>query len=140
MKAKFILLNHFSQRYPKIPVFNEKFNDCTGIAFDHMTVRNYKKIYNHVLFSNVALFKTKAHPVQVYGQVKKQQSRVIIQIQNQRMICSAFHDLQPFFLSSFLSFFLSFFSFFLSFFSFFLPFFLSLHLYKLQKIFKILPC
>ena len=39
MKAKFVLLNHFSQRYPKIPVFSEKFNDCTGIAFDHMMVR-----------------------------------------------------------------------------------------------------
>ncbi|CAB4042376.1 Zinc phosphodiesterase ELAC 2, partial [Paramuricea clavata] len=38
MRAKFTLLNHFSQRYPKIPVFNEKFNDCVGIAFDHMQV------------------------------------------------------------------------------------------------------
>ena len=38
MRAKFTLLNHFSQRYPKIPVFNEEFNDCVGIAFDHMQV------------------------------------------------------------------------------------------------------
>ena len=39
MKAELIMLNHFSQRYPKIPVFSEQFTDCTGIAFDHMRVR-----------------------------------------------------------------------------------------------------
>ncbi|XP_032236963.2 zinc phosphodiesterase ELAC protein 2 [Nematostella vectensis] len=39
MSARFIMLNHFSQRYPKIPVFNEKFTKHTGIAFDHMTIR-----------------------------------------------------------------------------------------------------
>ncbi|XP_064601279.1 zinc phosphodiesterase ELAC protein 2-like [Liolophura sinensis] len=38
MKAKFILLTHFSQRYSKIPVFNEKFTDKVGIAFDNMRV------------------------------------------------------------------------------------------------------
>ena len=38
MQAKFTLLNHFSQRYPKIPVFNKEFSDCVGIAFDHMQV------------------------------------------------------------------------------------------------------
>lgn len=40
MQANFTLLNHFSQRYPKIPVFSEEFNDCVGIAFDHMDVRD----------------------------------------------------------------------------------------------------
>jgi hypothetical protein len=40
MQARFTLLNHFSQRYPKIPVFNEEFNGCVGIAFDHMQVSN----------------------------------------------------------------------------------------------------
>ncbi|KAJ7372606.1 Zinc phosphodiesterase ELAC protein 2 [Desmophyllum pertusum] len=46
MDAKFIMLNHFSQRYPKIPVFNEKFTKHTGIAFDHMKIHssNFSKI------------------------------------------------------------------------------------------------
>lgn len=39
MDAKFIMLNHFSQRYPKIPVFSEQFTKYTGIAFDHMKVK-----------------------------------------------------------------------------------------------------
>ena len=39
MDAKFIMLNHFSQRYPKIPVFSDQFTKYTGIAFDHMRVR-----------------------------------------------------------------------------------------------------
>ena len=38
MKAKFILLTHFSQRYPKIPLFNDNFSDKVGIAFDNMRV------------------------------------------------------------------------------------------------------
>ena len=38
MGARFIMLNHFSQRYPKIPVFSEQFTKHTGIAFDHMKV------------------------------------------------------------------------------------------------------
>ena len=38
MEAKFIMLNHFSQRYPKIPIFSEQFTKYTGIAFDHMKV------------------------------------------------------------------------------------------------------
>lgn len=33
-----IILTHFSQRYPKIPVFDESFMDRTCIAFDLMTV------------------------------------------------------------------------------------------------------
>lgn len=39
MNADFILLNHFSQRYAKIPLFSSDFNDRVGIAFDHMRVR-----------------------------------------------------------------------------------------------------
>lgn len=46
MEAKFIMLNHFSQRYPKIPVFSEQFTKYTGIAFDHMKIHssNFSKI------------------------------------------------------------------------------------------------
>ncbi|EPY83628.1 zinc phosphodiesterase ELAC protein 2 [Camelus ferus] len=36
MKAEFIMLNHFSQRYAKVPVFSPDFNEKVGIAFDHM--------------------------------------------------------------------------------------------------------
>ncbi|XP_015735579.1 zinc phosphodiesterase ELAC protein 2 [Coturnix japonica] len=39
MNAEFIMLNHFSQRYAKIPLFNEDFSEKVGIAFDHMRVR-----------------------------------------------------------------------------------------------------
>jgi ribonuclease Z len=39
MNANFTILTHFSQRYAKIPVFNQKFNDRVGIAFDNMRVR-----------------------------------------------------------------------------------------------------
>lgn len=38
MNAKFIMLNHFSQRYAKIPLFSPDFNEKVGIAFDHMKV------------------------------------------------------------------------------------------------------
>jgi len=38
MGAKFTLLTHFSQRYAKIPLFNDKFSDSVGIAFDNMQV------------------------------------------------------------------------------------------------------
>uniref|UniRef100_A0A7N4P9Q3 Zinc phosphodiesterase ELAC protein 2 n=1 Tax=Sarcophilus harrisii TaxID=9305 RepID=A0A7N4P9Q3_SARHA len=46
MNAKFIMLNHFSQRYAKIPLFSPDFNEKVGIAFDHMRVCIY-----HVLCS-----------------------------------------------------------------------------------------
>ncbi|XP_021561714.1 zinc phosphodiesterase ELAC protein 2 isoform X2 [Carlito syrichta] len=36
MNAEFIMLNHFSQRYAKIPLFSPDFNNKVGIAFDHM--------------------------------------------------------------------------------------------------------
>uniref|UniRef100_A0A8C3KH48 Zinc phosphodiesterase ELAC protein 2 n=1 Tax=Calidris pygmaea TaxID=425635 RepID=A0A8C3KH48_9CHAR len=39
MNAEFIMLNHFSQRYAKIPLFSEDFSEKVGIAFDHMRVR-----------------------------------------------------------------------------------------------------
>ncbi|KAG5890173.1 hypothetical protein JTB14_014340 [Gonioctena quinquepunctata] len=38
MKAKNILLTHFSQRYAKLPRFNENFGENVGIAFDNMQV------------------------------------------------------------------------------------------------------
>uniref|UniRef100_A0A8D3DG24 Zinc phosphodiesterase ELAC protein 2 n=1 Tax=Scophthalmus maximus TaxID=52904 RepID=A0A8D3DG24_SCOMX len=38
MNAEFIMLNHFSQRYAKIPLFSEDFDDKVGISFDHMRV------------------------------------------------------------------------------------------------------
>ncbi|XP_071059979.1 zinc phosphodiesterase ELAC protein 2-like [Pseudochaenichthys georgianus] len=39
MNAEFIMLNHFSQRYAKIPLFSEDFDDRVGISFDHMRIR-----------------------------------------------------------------------------------------------------
>ncbi|XP_030646075.1 zinc phosphodiesterase ELAC protein 2 isoform X1 [Chanos chanos] len=39
MNAEFIMLNHFSQRYAKIPLFNADFNDKVGISYDHMRIR-----------------------------------------------------------------------------------------------------
>lgn len=39
MNAEFIMLNHFSQRYAKIPYFSADFNEKVGIAYDHMRIR-----------------------------------------------------------------------------------------------------
>lgn len=39
MSAKFTLLTHFSQRYAKIPLFTEKFDDSVGFSFDNMRLR-----------------------------------------------------------------------------------------------------
>ncbi|XP_037544598.1 zinc phosphodiesterase ELAC protein 2 [Nematolebias whitei] len=39
MNANFIMLNHFSQRYAKIPIFNEDLTERVGISFDHMRIR-----------------------------------------------------------------------------------------------------
>uniref|UniRef100_A0A8C5BR05 Zinc phosphodiesterase ELAC protein 2 n=1 Tax=Gadus morhua TaxID=8049 RepID=A0A8C5BR05_GADMO len=39
MNAEFIMLNHFSQRYAKIPLFSPDFTDRVGISFDHMKIR-----------------------------------------------------------------------------------------------------
>ncbi|XP_034798250.2 zinc phosphodiesterase ELAC protein 2 isoform X3 [Pan paniscus] len=38
MNAEFIMLNHFSQRYAKVPLFSPNFNEKVGVAFDHMKV------------------------------------------------------------------------------------------------------
>jgi len=43
MKAKFIILTHFSQRYSKVPVFTENFRNCVATAFDNMRV-SWQKI------------------------------------------------------------------------------------------------
>jgi ribonuclease Z len=37
MNAKYLLLTHFSQRYPKIPVIKSGFT-ATALAFDYMTI------------------------------------------------------------------------------------------------------
>lgn len=39
MKAKFLMMTHFSQRYPKIPVFDQRYGPTTGVAFDLMSIR-----------------------------------------------------------------------------------------------------
>ncbi|XP_063309448.1 zinc phosphodiesterase ELAC protein 2 [Pelobates fuscus] len=39
MNAEFIMLNHFSQRYAKLPLFSSDFSDKVGISFDHMRIR-----------------------------------------------------------------------------------------------------
>lgn len=38
MKASSTLLTHFSQRYPKVPIFTDA-NASVGVAFDLMQVR-----------------------------------------------------------------------------------------------------
>lgn len=38
MRAKFIMLTHFSQRYDKVPLFSKEFSDNVGVAFDNMIV------------------------------------------------------------------------------------------------------
>jgi len=38
MRAKFIILTHFSQRYSKVPVFTNSFRNCVATAFDNMRV------------------------------------------------------------------------------------------------------
>uniref|UniRef100_A0A672HZN3 Zinc phosphodiesterase ELAC protein 2 n=1 Tax=Salarias fasciatus TaxID=181472 RepID=A0A672HZN3_SALFA len=38
MNADFILLNHFSQRYAKIPLFSQDLDQRVGVSFDHMRV------------------------------------------------------------------------------------------------------
>ncbi|XP_075034250.1 zinc phosphodiesterase ELAC protein 2 [Mixophyes fleayi] len=39
MNAKFTMLNHFSQRYSKLPILDNAFSDKVGISFDHMRIR-----------------------------------------------------------------------------------------------------
>lgn len=38
MEAKHTILTHFSQRYAKVPLINENFNNQIGCAFDNMRV------------------------------------------------------------------------------------------------------
>lgn len=42
MNADFIMLNHFSQRYAKIPLFSPDFTERVGISFDHMRVSSVR--------------------------------------------------------------------------------------------------
>lgn len=51
MNAKFTILTHFSQRYWKVPLFNENFDESVGVAFDNMRVCDYKcvPISEHLL-------------------------------------------------------------------------------------------
>lgn len=39
MRAEFTMLNHFSQRYAKIPLLSPDLTDRVGISFDHMKIR-----------------------------------------------------------------------------------------------------
>lgn len=39
MRAKYTILTHFSQRYPKIPYFTDEFDDTIGYAFDNMAIK-----------------------------------------------------------------------------------------------------
>ncbi|XP_022916728.1 ribonuclease Z, mitochondrial isoform X2 [Onthophagus taurus] len=39
MNAKYTLLTHFSQRYARLPRFNENFKENVGIAFDNMQLK-----------------------------------------------------------------------------------------------------
>ena len=45
MNAKFLILTHFSNRFAKLPMKSDKFDDRTGVAFDFLTfnVNNLKK-------------------------------------------------------------------------------------------------
>lgn len=44
MGAKNIILTHFSQRYAKLPRFNDNFEDNVSIAFDNMLVRLFNLV------------------------------------------------------------------------------------------------
>ncbi|KAM5135950.1 zinc phosphodiesterase ELAC protein 2 isoform 2-T2 [Mantella aurantiaca] len=39
MNAEYVMLNHFSQRYSKLPVIKDDFSRKVGISFDHMRIR-----------------------------------------------------------------------------------------------------
>ncbi|XP_055939624.1 zinc phosphodiesterase ELAC protein 2-like isoform X2 [Argiope bruennichi] len=39
MNAQYTILTHFSQRYAKVPLFNENFHSLIGCAFDNMKIR-----------------------------------------------------------------------------------------------------
>lgn len=52
MDAKFTLLTHFSQRYAKLPRFNDNFSSSVGIAFDNMLVISIKFNYRIIVSYN----------------------------------------------------------------------------------------
>ncbi|KAM4034896.1 LOW QUALITY PROTEIN: zinc phosphodiesterase ELAC protein 2 [Anomaloglossus baeobatrachus] len=39
MNADFMMLNHFSQRYAKLPLMSDGFSGKVGVSFDHMRIR-----------------------------------------------------------------------------------------------------
>ncbi|XP_077110736.1 zinc phosphodiesterase ELAC protein 2 isoform X2 [Ranitomeya variabilis] len=39
MNADFMMLNHFSQRYAKLPLMSDVFSGKVGVSFDHMRIR-----------------------------------------------------------------------------------------------------
>ncbi|XP_040187093.1 zinc phosphodiesterase ELAC protein 2 isoform X2 [Rana temporaria] len=39
MNAEYVMLNHFSQRYSKLPLMSDEFSRKVGISFDHMRIR-----------------------------------------------------------------------------------------------------
>ncbi|KAM9296620.1 zinc phosphodiesterase ELAC protein 2 [Gastrophryne carolinensis] len=39
MKAEYMMLNHFSQRYSKLPLMSDEFSHKVGISFDHMRIK-----------------------------------------------------------------------------------------------------
>ncbi|XP_069807990.1 zinc phosphodiesterase ELAC protein 2 isoform X2 [Dendropsophus ebraccatus] len=39
MNAEFMMLNHFSQRYAKLPLMSDSFSNKVGVSFDHMRIR-----------------------------------------------------------------------------------------------------
>ncbi|XP_072259399.1 zinc phosphodiesterase ELAC protein 2 [Pyxicephalus adspersus] len=39
MNAEYMMLNHFSQRYSKLPLMSDEFSSKVGISFDHMRIR-----------------------------------------------------------------------------------------------------
>lgn len=60
MSAHLTLLTHFSQRYPKIPVFDDSFTSRTAIAFDFMLV-SFARLHEapNVLGAIRAIFETR---------------------------------------------------------------------------------
>lgn len=58
MNAKHVLLTHFSQRYPKLPVINKDLEILkkTAIAFDHMEVSLISMLYLLILMDNIKGF------------------------------------------------------------------------------------
>ena len=53
MKAKNVILTHFSQRYPKMPSLNNvKLDQNTVVAFDHMKVSTLAHTFLKINFSH----------------------------------------------------------------------------------------